>query len=1260
MPACGQGLGNNTARQSRRSFAPSLLERAPLPPPSSRCAAAGEWRRRRRAGAVAASASPAAAAPQQQQQPAPPTADPATTTMMHPAESESLRLLEWPALCRQVARLCGSSLGAERALSAAGLPLGRSREESALLLQQTAEAMLAGGAEEEEASSQGKKGQGSKRQQQRKSGGNGGSGGGGGSGLRVRGVLDLRPVLDACERDGLCLTARQLEGVAATLEAAYAAKAQAEEEAEEQAGGGGRPRFPALAALAASIDPSERPLLLQPIRAAISSGAVADSASPELAAVRAERRDNMAKTRALVADAAKKLFASGASEVREPVVARGRLAVSVRAGQSGAVPGGAGVRLGQSSTGATLYVEPKGAVAGNNREAELAQREADEELKVLRGLSRAVAARARARRALLGACAELDVVAARAAHARWCGGIRPEFVVDEGQDQPPPAPIDVRALRHPLLLEPSLALLPPPPAAEDDALFAAAADAAAAAAMVAAGSPSSPAAAPAINVSPQGVPSWGLGLPGVPGAITKGNSSSGSDGDGSDGSDGDSSSSKRAPRAAPPKPIDFVVPPGARVVAITGPNTGGKTATLKAAGLAVLMAKAGMFLPLLPTTEEGEEAAAATAGQPTTAATTATPPPRLLWFDRVLADIGDAQSLQQSLSTFGGHVKRLKGVLSAATSGSLVLLDEVGSGTDPQEGAALARAVLDRLAASARLTVGTTHHAELRAAADEDARYTQAAMGFDASTLKPTYALLWGRTGASCALDVAESLGFDGGVVQEARRLAAAAEREEKEGVMRGVVGLGGGGREEAEGGGAAATTMAGVAAGVEAEIAAAERQLAARRAERESREAEVSRLRALTAELMRVRRTLQGESDALLRREAAGMALRLHDRLKAARRAPVGGVAGAAAGAAGAAGNKRQQQPAELRELEREFSRWESLVRARVEAEYGPGGFVGRIGEGEGEGGEGDEDAGGAPAAALALSAAKKPTSSSSSSSSSDPPIRVGDYVHVTRLGSLGYGRVTRVSRAGGGGKKGGGGGGGAGGDVQLRVRTALMGMEARARLDEVLRLPGPPTAGSAADAEAALAAARAAAEEERERARRQQEEEARGGGREEDEEDAPGAGAEAVGVLPGMGAGEAALLMRVDDALSSSSSAGAAGAAAAAPLLPPPAPATATNTADVSSEPSAELAAGAALDALDEAAASIDASSSAPGCLYVRVGRDRALRAAVRAAIEAAAAEDEDDDEDGGGGWRLAAPLTDVPAEEAILVRFYASSSS
>lgn len=216
----------------------------------------------------------------------------------------------------------------------------------------------------------------------------------------------------------------------------------------------------------------------------------------------------------------------------------------------------------------------------------------------------------------------------------------------------------------------------------------------------------------------------------------------------------------------PVVPIDLIMRPDLRVVAITGPNTGGKTVTLKTLGLAALMAKVGMFIP-------------------------AREPVELPWFESVLADIGDEQSIEQSLSTFSGHVKRIGRILSALEASSeaalekpesvdkkisnaLVLLDEVGAGTDPSEGSALAIALLKYLADHTRLTVATTHYGELKALKYEDERFENASVEFDDLKLAPTYRLLWGIPGRSNALSIAQRLGLKSAVLEQAKNRWAA------------------------------------------------------------------------------------------------------------------------------------------------------------------------------------------------------------------------------------------------------------------------------------------------------------------------------------------------------------------------------------------------------------------------------------------------------------------------------------------------------
>ena len=303
----------------------------------------------------------------------------------------------------------------------------------------------------------------------------------------------------------------------------------------------------------------------------------------------------------------------------------------------------------QSSSGATLFIEPLATVELNNRWHELQLEERDEIRRILTELSEQIGAEVLQIRNIVYALAKFDLALMKAKYAEDLDCVEPVLVefTDKGEHHPG-STIQLRDARHPLL-------------------------------------------------DPQKVVA-----------------------------------------------IDIELDDETFGVIITGPNTGGKTVSLKTVGLHVLMAQSGLHIP-------------AQSGS------------KLSIFNDVFADIGDEQSIEQSLSTFSGHITNISRILKRATDRTLVLFDELGSGTDPQEGSALAQALLNFLVKKRITNIIATHYPDLKAYAHSTPGIINASMEFNLRTLKPTYHLLIGLPGRSNALAICERLGLNKEIIEDAR-----------------------------------------------------------------------------------------------------------------------------------------------------------------------------------------------------------------------------------------------------------------------------------------------------------------------------------------------------------------------------------------------------------------------------------------------------------------------------------------------------------
>ena len=457
------------------------------------------------------------------------------------------------------------------------------------------------------------------------------------SDLTIGGAHDIREQVDLAEHGGV-LDPKELLDVQSTLASMSTLHRFFDKHSEAS---------PHLAEIALRL-PAPRDLIEAIARSIADNGEVNDNASPKLADLR--RQVRIAHDRLISRLQRYLTDSSTASKLQEAVITQrdGRYVIPLRAEFKGQVKS---IVHDQSSTGATLFVEPLAVVELNNtfRETQIAER--DEVRRVLAELSAKVGELAGVITPGVAALAELDLAFAKAKFSQELRACEPILLKmsdpQRGKNERKPS-IRLLNARHPLL-------------------------------------------------DPQAV-----------------------------------------------VPVSIDTSPGTFALVITGPNTGGKTVTLKTVGLLVVMALSGLHIPA----QSGSE---------------------LPCFKAVYADIGDEQSIEQSLSTFSGHITNIVHILKKADPGSLVILDELGAGTDPQEGAALARAILSSLLARTITTFVATHYPELKTFAHSTPGVVNASLEFNVQTLRPTFKLTIGLPGRSNALAIAQRLGLPQEIIEAAR-----------------------------------------------------------------------------------------------------------------------------------------------------------------------------------------------------------------------------------------------------------------------------------------------------------------------------------------------------------------------------------------------------------------------------------------------------------------------------------------------------------
>ncbi len=486
--------------------------------------------------------------------------------------------------------------------------------------------------------------------------------------------------------------------------------------------------LPGLRALSAPILAADAQSVLQPLVESIQAkllpdGTLTDNASPELGRIRREIDRQQRAIEDSLRSALRRL-SDGGNTQEELITIRGdRFVIPVKAESKRRV---SGVVHGASSSGQTVYLEPLETIELNNDLVRLFEEELSEIHRIFLAITAQLAAQSHLLVPGAAILATVETLLIRARFAQEYDAVRPRFIAGHQSE------LRLVAARHPLL---------------EHRLRAQAKTAYAAGGHLVAGGLSAP--APLAN-HPQPDASSPLSQPersaGESAALRAQGSALAPQPDGtSAGIDGALDFAPPKGRPAPPQivPLSLALEPDRKQLIISGPNTGGKTVGLKTTGLLCLLAQSGIPVPAFEAT--------------------------LPVLTAVLADIGDAQSIEQNLSTFSAHITNLNRLSSLAAPGTLVLIDELGSATDPDEGSALAVAIAEHFLHSGAWSIISTHHTSLKIYGETTPGVINAAVGFNAATLAPTYELRQGVPGASAGINIAARLGLSSEIITAAR-----------------------------------------------------------------------------------------------------------------------------------------------------------------------------------------------------------------------------------------------------------------------------------------------------------------------------------------------------------------------------------------------------------------------------------------------------------------------------------------------------------